>query len=385
VKLQIDVARGAALEGPPPAARGHAIEVRVNAEDPERGFAPAPGLIELFRPPGGAGLRVDSGFTEGDRVASEFDSMLAKIIAVGRDRAEALARLRRALRETHLAVRGGSTNKGFLLALLARPEVASGTVDVSWLDRLAAEGGHLSHELAEVALLQTAIGVYEAELAVDQTHFFATAARGRPRVAEEIGRMVELRHGGNDYWLHVFRTGPRDYRIEVDGLRVLTRMERLGPFERRLRVGERDFRVLSIESGADQLVEVDGVPHRVSLDSAGLVRAPAPAVVLSIAVEPGDEVERDDRLLVLEAMKTEQPVLAPFAGRVREVRVTRNTQVDAGQPLVVLEPVEREEETAASGRVRFDDCAAAPAESDVHARCSTSLEELRSLMARCTT
>ncbi len=96
VKLQIHVAQGGELEGRAPRAEGCAIEVRLNAEDPDNGFAPSPGLVELFRLPTGPGVRVDTGVEEGDRIAPDFDSMIAKIIAKGRDREEALSRLRRA-------------------------------------------------------------------------------------------------------------------------------------------------------------------------------------------------------------------------------------------------------------------------------------------------
>jgi acetyl/propionyl-CoA carboxylase alpha subunit len=140
VKLQIHVARGGRLEGEPPEARGHAIEARLNAEDPERDFAPSPGQLEVFRPALGPGLRVDTGVEEGDHIASEFDSMIAKVIAWGADRREALARLRRGLAETALVIRGGASNKAFLLELLTRPEVVAGEVDVGWLDRLTGLG-----------------------------------------------------------------------------------------------------------------------------------------------------------------------------------------------------------------------------------------------------
>ena len=97
VKLQIHVARGGRLEGEPPRTTGHAIEVRLNAEDPDNDFAPAPGAIERFRILTGPGVRVDTGVAEGDVVPSEFDSMIAKIIAYGQNRKEALSRLQRAL------------------------------------------------------------------------------------------------------------------------------------------------------------------------------------------------------------------------------------------------------------------------------------------------
>ena len=348
VKLQLHVARGGRLEGEPPSPRGHAIEVRINAEDPEHGFAPAPGVIELLRLPAGPGVRVDSGFVEGDRIAPEFDSMLAKVIAHGRDRDEALGRLRRALMETSIAIRGGASNKGFLLGLLDRPEVCRGEVDVGWLDRLAARGEHLPRAGLAAALVQGAIDAYDEELAVEQARFFATAVRGRPQLRRDVGGDVELRARGVRYALRVRRVGPESYRVEADGLRVSARVERLGRLERVLHVGGRRFRLLSHEGAIERLVEVDGIPHRLSRDDAGIVRSPAPAVVLQIAVREGDEVRQGDRLAVLEAMKTELPVLAPCDGKVRQVLVKPNLQVDAGAPLLVLEPMpQRDDERRA--------------------------------------
>ncbi len=118
VKLQIQVARGERLEGQSPRTTGHAIEVRLNAEDPDNGFAPAPGLIERFRILAGPGVRVDTGFEEGDIVPSEFDSMIAKIIAFGRTREEALSRLQRVLHDSVIVLKGGTSNRAFLMELL---------------------------------------------------------------------------------------------------------------------------------------------------------------------------------------------------------------------------------------------------------------------------
>ena len=139
VKLQLHVATGGPLVGEPPPASGHAIEAQLNAEDPELGFAPAPGRLSVLRLPTGPGLRVDTGVAEGDLIPPEFDSMIGKVIAWGRDRDEALARLRRGLSDTLVVVDGGTTNQGFLLELLDRPEVRTGDVDTAWLDRLYRE------------------------------------------------------------------------------------------------------------------------------------------------------------------------------------------------------------------------------------------------------
>ena len=116
------------------------MEARLNAEDPDRDFAPTPGRIELLRWPTGPGIRVDTGVAEGDVIPPDFDSMIAKIIAVGRDRDEALARLRRAVAETTAIIDGGTTNKSFLTALLTAPEVVAATADTAWVDRARAAG-----------------------------------------------------------------------------------------------------------------------------------------------------------------------------------------------------------------------------------------------------
>ena len=198
VKLQIHVARGGHLEGEPPRTTGHAIEVRLNAEDPDNGFAPAPGTIERFRILTGPGVRVDTGVAEGDSVPTEFDSMIAKIIAYGQNRKEALSRLQRALRESVVVIKGGASNKAFLLELLNRTEVQRGEVHVGWLD-LASTGKHIPRLYADVALVQAAIEAYEAQLGVEQTQFYASAVRGRPLVRNEVGRSTELRYGGRSY------------------------------------------------------------------------------------------------------------------------------------------------------------------------------------------
>src|SRR5579884_4179968 len=177
VKLQIHIAQGGRLEGDCPQTSGHAVEVRLNAEDPENGFAAAPGTIEYFRVATGPGVRVDTGVVEGECIPAEFDSMIAKIIGFGKTRKEALSRLRRALQDTTIVVNGGMSNKAFLLELISRAEVQDGQVDVGWLDRLAASGDHLSSQYADVALLYAAIDAYDADLAVEHTQFYASAAR----------------------------------------------------------------------------------------------------------------------------------------------------------------------------------------------------------------
>ncbi|TNF72185.1 MAG: ATP-grasp domain-containing protein [Acidobacteria bacterium] len=378
VKLQIDIARGGRLEGSPPTGRGHAVEVRLNAEDAESGFAPAPGTVELFRLPSGPGVRVDTGVQEGDAVPHEFDSMIAKIIAHGRDRDEALARLHRALLESAVVIRGGTSNKGFLLGLLDRPEVRSGEVDIGWLDGLVRQAEHLSARHADVALLQAAIEAYQMEIEVEKTRFLVSAGKGRPEVSDKVGRAVELRYRGNTYELVVNRLGVRRFRVTVDDQRIDITIEPLGRSQSRLSVGEKTYAILSVIEGLTHLVEVDGVPHRISRDHGGIIRSPAPAVVVSLAVESGQEVEPGDRLATIEAMKMEMPVVAEFAGSVRKLMVMENVQVGTGDPLIVIEPSTESATGVAGDRVQFTGPGAPPADDEpMRARCRANLEELR--------
>ncbi len=382
VKLQIHVARGGLLEGEPPPQNGCAIEVRLNAEDPANRFAPAPGTVEYLRLPTGPGIRVDRGVEEGDVVPPEFDSMIAKFLAHGQSRAEALARLKRGLEEAAVIIRGGMSNKGFLLELLDYPEVQEGIFDVGWLDRLVAEGGHLSHRHAEVALLAAAIEAYEAEVDVEKAQFYASASRGRPEVKGEIGREIDLGYQGQTYKLYVYRQGPREYHIDVDSRRIDVVVEQIGKIERRLTCGGHPFRVLSRVHGVTHFVEVNGLPHRISRDEGGTIRAPSPAVVVSVGVKEGDEVSVGDRLVVLEAMKMELSVLATFPGRVREVLVRSNVQVPAGAPLLLVEPAEEAGGAAHAGKVSFDALGVpvSQREESLIARCRRNFAEVESLM-----
>ncbi|HKU27333.1 MAG TPA: biotin/lipoyl-containing protein, partial [Candidatus Sulfotelmatobacter sp.] len=353
VKLQIHVARGGRLLGDPPRTSGHAIEVRLNAEDPDNAFAPSPGLIERFRIPTGPGIRIDTGVAEGDNIPAEFDSMIAKVIAYGRDRREAISRLQRALRESVVVIKDGASNKSFLQGLLGRDEVQRADFHVGWLDRLAASDEHLSREYADVALVHAAIEAYDAQLAVEQARFYASALRGRPQIHTELGRTAELRYRGQTYTAHVWRLGPQQYRVEIDRTCLTAEVDRLGGFEYWLTVYGRRFHIVSAIQGSTYRIEVDGVAHRIDRDDGGVVHAPSPSVVVSIAVKAGDSVSAGDRLLVLEAMKMEMPVLAPFSGTIRHVMTMKNVQVDAGAPLIQIDPSGADSEKLTAKRIQF--------------------------------
>jgi acetyl/propionyl-CoA carboxylase alpha subunit/acetyl-CoA carboxylase carboxyltransferase component len=337
VKLQILLAAGGRLEGEPPPTTGHAIEVRLNAEDPERGFAPAPGRVEYLAWPSGPGVRVETGVAQGDTIPADYDSMIAKIIGYGRDRTEARARVLRALRETTVVIRGGMTNKAFLTHLLEHPDLIAGRFDTGWLDRLMTQGGHEVTGRRAVALISVAIDAYDEHRRVERGRFFLSALRGRPQTDMDLGHRVDLRLAGASYTFEVFQIGANRYRVVIDGSRVDVDVDPAGPYERRFAVAGSRFRVVSIRQGAETVVEVDGLPHRVSQDDGGLVRAPSPGVLVHIAVSEGDMVEADGLLATLESMKIEVALRAPTAGRVRDVMAVVGAPVDAGSPLFRLE------------------------------------------------
>ncbi|MCW2685250.1 MAG: Methylcrotonyl-CoA carboxylase biotin-containing subunit, partial [Mycobacterium sp.] len=353
VKLQIFVAGGGSLDGECPPEFGHAVEARLNAEDADNGFAPAPGTVRLLKFPLGSGIRVDTGIAQGDIIPPDYDSMVAKIIAWGRDRNEALARLRTALRETTVVIDGGTTNKSFLLDLLDRDEVVSATADTGWLDRTGAGTAIGPTPTADVALIAAALDAYEAEESLERAAFLASARGGRPRATHAIGRTVELNYQGQAYSLAVGQIGPHSYRVDGDSGEVVVDVERLGEFESRLTLGRHRFPVVTVAGPTGFLVEVDGISHRINQDEAGLVRASAPAVVVALPVAVGDEVEAGATLVVLESMKMETALRAPSAGRVREVFATVNCQVDAGAALLRLDQVGESTTTESVPRVQF--------------------------------
>jgi acetyl/propionyl-CoA carboxylase alpha subunit/acetyl-CoA carboxylase carboxyltransferase component len=377
VKLQLLLADGDRLVGEPPPTSGHAIEVRLNAEDPEREFAPAPGRVEYLAWPSGPGIRVETGLAQGDAIPSDFDSMIAKIIGYGRDRNEARARLLRALRETTVVIRGGMTNKAFLVSLLEHPDVIAGRFDTGWLDRLMGDGSHRVPERRAVALISVAIDAYAEHREAERARFFMSAVRGRPQTDMELGHRVDLRLGGTAYTFEVYQIGGGRYRVVVDGCRIDVEVEAAGPYERHFHIAHFRYRVISIRQGAETLVEVDGLPHRVSQDDGGLVRAPSPGVLVHIAVSEGDLVEPDALLATLESMKIEVALRAPVAGRVREVMAVVGAPIDAGSPLFRLESEERNAIPSGSdGRIGFLHLVSGHSD-DPHQSVARELDQLR--------
>jgi acetyl/propionyl-CoA carboxylase alpha subunit/acetyl-CoA carboxylase carboxyltransferase component len=385
VKAQLRVASGGRLEGGPPVERGHAIEARLNAEDPDRDFAPSPGRIARLDLPAGPGIRVDIGVSEGDTIPADFDSMIAKIIAYGRDRDEALGRLRRAMAQTTVIIEGGATNKSFVLALLEAPEVIDASADTGWIDRVRGEGGLVSHRHSAVALAAAAIEAYEEEERVERQRLLSTAFGGRPQVQHESGRPLDLTLRGVGYRVRVARVGAHRFRVGVEaGDDVRTADVELDRFDRhtgRIVVNGTRYHLLTDTHGPIHLIEVDGVTHRVSRDEGGVVRSPTPALVVATPLEVGAEVEAGAPVLVLESMKMETVLRAPFKARLKECAVSVGSQVETGAPLLRLEPLAdaEAEDTSAAEAVELD-LPAAPEEIPARERTTRGQEDLRGLL-----
>ncbi|GAB3971980.1 biotin carboxylase N-terminal domain-containing protein [Actinoallomurus acanthiterrae] len=385
VRLQLHVANGGKLEGAQPGEAGHAIEARLNAEDPDRDFAPAPGRIVRLVLPAGPGIRVDTGVSEGDSIPADFDSMIAKIIAYGRDREQALGRLRRAMAETTVIIEGGATNKSFVLDLLDQPEVVDASADTGWIDRVRAKGRLVGHRHSAIALAAAAVEAYQDEEEVSRQRLLSTAHGGRPQVQHESGRPLDLKLRGVDYRVSVARVGQRRFRVGVSGggdvHPVDVEVERFDEYSGHIVVNGRRFRLVSATHGPIHLIEVDGVTHRISRDEGGVVRSPAPALVVATPSSVGDEVESGAPILVLESMKMETVLRAPFRARVRECPVSVGTQVETGTPLMRLEPlvddgVQDAEPAAATIEI---DLPAEPVASAVE-RVERGLQDLRGLL-----
>ena len=323
VEWQIRVASGAVLpmEQAQLTLSGHAVEVRLYAEDPDNGFLPSTGKLDLLRLPDGEGVRVDTGVEEGAEVSPFYDPMIAKVIAHGATRAEAFDRLAGALAQT--AVAGPRCNLAFLRALVDHPAVRAGGFDTGLIDR-------------EIATL-TGGGVSEAAVEA------ALSALLAPEADEpDAGGWLDPWSVRDAFQL----SGDRDVgvRVVVDGEEREMRMRwHQGVPERADTAGADVARVaggvVALEGGrAVKVALADSLLREAEDDSGhGAVTAPMHGKVIAVFVEEGAEVSRGDRLFIVEAMKMEHAVTAPRDGRVERVSASEGDQVEQGAAVVVLE------------------------------------------------
>jgi 3-methylcrotonyl-CoA carboxylase alpha subunit len=310
---------------------GHAVEARLYAEDPERGFLPSTGKLIALQFPQGEGLRVDTGVETGDAVTPFYDPMIAKVIASAPTRLEALDRMANALDKT--VVIGPRSNAGFLAALCRAKDFRAGSFDTGFidrnlaglkaepqgLDRAAAAAGALDLLRQERARIAAQRDPDEPASPWDAADGFQMSGERRlalPIVAE--GEKVVAQVIGAD--VTVDGTGPANDAVAIaaDGAVYVLR------HGRQTKVALRDL-------GLDEAGDGGG---------SGLVRAPMHGKVLSILVENGEAVTRGQRLAIIEAMKMEHTLVAPMDGVVAEIAVATDAQVGEGAKVMVIAPLD---------------------------------------------
>jgi len=330
--------------------RGHAVEARLYAEDPQRGFLPSTGRIARLRfPLDREHVRVDTGVREGDEVSIHYDPMLAKVIAWGTDRLEAIDRLRAALEDTD--VDGLRTNTRFLWEILGAGAVRSGDVSTRLLESMPLQGGSSAADHAMGWLIAAAAG---STIGLESTG--GTRGHGTPwsghdgfRLNAPAALRLALRLGEERRWLRLEPLGP-DLRVELDGRPHLlesvvasggTLTGRIDgePFSARVELTEDGF-VLRRQCLRFEFAEDTGAEHHASAEHEGHLRSPMPGLVLDVRAKAGDRVEAGAVLVVLEAMKMEHSLSAPWSGTVSAVAVKPGDRVEEGVELVVLEPAE---------------------------------------------
>jgi 3-methylcrotonyl-CoA carboxylase alpha subunit len=356
VEWQLRVAAGEPLPriGDSLAQNGHAIEVRLYAEDPDAGFLPGSGRLERLRlPTAMPGVRVDSGVVEGDVVTIFYDPMIAKLIVHGEDRPQALARMRDALAACEIS--GPKSNVEFLERLVRHPAVVDGSIDTGYLDRHldefvtpdAAIDDHLLVAAAVARLLQRERETRGCTAWSDdptspwaRTDGWRIGATAMSRLAfMHRGERVPIQAGG----------GGGSYRIEHAGRVHAIEGARLVDGVLSLRIDGRALRVEVIASldawtvhDGGRRLSVAAAPlhehaHQATEGGTDRIAAPMPGRVVVARVQAGDAVSSGQEVMVIEAMKMELSLKAPRDGVVAEVRAATGDSVEADTVLVTLE------------------------------------------------
>lgn len=308
---------------------GHAVEARICAEDPARGFLPSGGTVLRLREPHGDGVRTDSGLSEGTEVGSLYDPMLSKVIAYGPDRATALRKLRAALAET--VTLGVQTNAGFLRRLLAHPAVVAGELDTGLVERV----------VDDLVATDVPDEVYEAAAAVRHealrpagdgwTDPFSVPSGWRlGGTARPVSFHLRVQEPVEYVPRGTATVTDDDVSVTLDGVRHT--------FRRAADWLGRDGDAWHVRDHDPVAASLTGAAHA----GADSLTAPMPGTVTVVKVAVGDEVAAGQSLLVVEAMKMEHVISAPHAGTVAELDVTPGTTVAMDQVLAVITPVEED-------------------------------------------
>jgi acetyl-CoA/propionyl-CoA carboxylase, biotin carboxylase, biotin carboxyl carrier protein len=328
VELQLRVAAGEELPLIQEEVRrdGWAVEARIYAEDPAAGFLPSSGAVVAYREP--AGVRVDSGIEEGSVVGTDYDPMLAKVVATGSDREQALARLRAALGD--LVVAGPTTNTAYLRALLARPEVRAGEIDTGLIERLGDEiaAPAPSPELTALAAIAL-LGEPEDD------GIWSTRSAWRLQGPAWITRTLDGPEGPTEVAIRATSDGWK-WRVgdDVDGPKSAD-IERFSAHQPGVYPDGDGVWVVDGDVGPARYAPHAGDEHSGAASDASL-EAPMPGTVVQLRVQPGTAVAAGETLVVLESMKMEISIASPRDGEVAAVHVAAGDQVERGAVLIEL-------------------------------------------------
>ncbi len=329
---------------------GHAVEARIYAEDPARGFLPASGRLTHLRTPTGPGVRVDTGVRQGDAIGVHYDPMIAKLIAHGRDRAEAIRRLGRALEGYEIL--GVTTNVAYLSRIIAHPAYAAADIDTGFVERFgdalmpSPGAGFESDDAAVAAILHLALNrLISGERAAGSSRSPWAKLRGFRLNADAVEH-IRLRAGE--------ATRSFSLKPSVNGMEITcgaktfkcsARINSDGALDAHVD-GRRLRTAANFDHGGVELL-LDGNIHRFTLvdpderraaaqSGHGHLTAPMPGKIIAVMVELGAVVTRGQPLVTMEAMKMEHTVAAPFDGVVETIRFEVGDLVSEGADLIHL-------------------------------------------------
>jgi 3-methylcrotonyl-CoA carboxylase alpha subunit len=347
VEWQLHVAAGGKLPLTQDKIRqtGHAIEVRLYAENPDKGFLPAPGHIELFHPSQAEYVRVDTGVRSGDDIGIFYDPMVAKLTVRAKDREQAIAHLKSALAQT--AVFGLTTNLPLLRGIAAHADFAAGKVDTSFIER------ELKTLLARPRLTPAAVA---AALTDELSRLHGGAASAWSADGWRLGgspgvRFTAREQDGTEHTVTV-RGSAAAFSFTLDGSAHEASAAHIGTSAWTVTLGGKIHVAQVLHLGDERQVDLDGVAYDFKLASpfaskAGRVAdaathplSPMPGRVVAVHVKAGDRVEPGQALMVLEGMKMEYTVKAAVAGTIEKVLFEAGAMVDADAPLAHIKPAD---------------------------------------------
>jgi 3-methylcrotonyl-CoA carboxylase alpha subunit len=332
---------------------GHAIEARIYAEDPDKGFLPSTGRLVHLAPPAQSDyVRVDTGVEQGDEITSYYDPMIAKLITWGSDRKQALARMRQALAQYRVV--GVQNNVEFLARLVTVPSFANADLDTGLIEREHALLFPRSSQVPEDVWLLAALGELRREAQLAEAEARSEPDRHSPwrkldgwRLNGGTRRTLTFRHADAPQSVAVEVVGD-GYDLLLSGRRVFARGALGDDGHLQAQLGERRLRAAFVATGERRHLFFDGRSWPLVLvdtlyvggageEAEGGLRAPMPGRVVALVVKEGAAVDKGAPLLVLEAMKMEHTITAPRRGIVRGFRFAPGDQVADGAELVDFE------------------------------------------------